>query len=90
MSRFDLAKIDVEGSEREIFQKSEKNDLSWLDKSRIAVIEVHDDMRKGAEKAVKKAFAARKKRWRFLALEGEELYYVTDEVEGIRVNASNP
>ena len=89
MSRFDLAKIDVEGSEREIFQNSAKNNLSWLDSSRMAIIEVHDDMREGAEKAVENAFTDRKERWHFLAHEGEELYYVTDEIEGIHVNVSN-
>ena len=46
-------------------------------------------MREGAQKAVEKAFADKKLRWHFLAQKARELYYVTDEVEGIRVNASS-
>jgi FkbM family methyltransferase len=45
----DLLKLDVEGAEKEIFSS---NTESWLPKTRVLVIELHDEMKKGASKAV--------------------------------------
>jgi FkbM family methyltransferase len=45
----DLLKLDIEGSEKEVF---EKNYESWLPHTKMIIIEVHDHMRKGAAKSV--------------------------------------
>ena len=45
----DLLKLDIEGSEKEVF---EKNYETWLPNTRMVIIEVHDHMRKGAAKSV--------------------------------------
>jgi FkbM family methyltransferase len=51
----DLLKLDIEGSEKEVF---EKNYESWLPHTKMIIVEVHDHMRKGAAKSV---FAATNK-----------------------------
>ena len=48
-STIDLLKLDIEGSEKEVF---EKNYESWLPHTKMIIIEVHDHMRKGASKSV--------------------------------------
>jgi len=54
MDNIDLLKMDVEGSEREIFSyKSEE----WLPKTRALTVELHDRFVPGASKAVIKAVA---------------------------------
>jgi len=45
----DLLKLDIEGSEKEVF---EKNYESWLPHTKMIIVEVHDHMRKGAAKSV--------------------------------------
>ena len=45
----DLLKLDVEGSEKEIFSR---NYEQWLPKVRVLVVEMHDRMKKGCSKAV--------------------------------------
>ncbi len=45
----DILKIDIEGSEKELF---EKNFDYWLSKTKLLIIEIHDGMRKGSSKAV--------------------------------------
>src|SRR5215471_7303269 len=57
MKKFDLAgidilKIDVEGSEKELF---EKNFETWLPATKVIVIELHDKIRKGSAKSFFKA-----------------------------------
>jgi FkbM family methyltransferase len=54
-STIDLLKLDIEGSEKEVF---EKNYESWLPHTKMIIVEVHDHMRKGAAKSV---FAATNK-----------------------------
>lgn len=83
LPRFDLAKIDIEGSEREVFGEDSRNDLSWLDDSRILVIEEHDDMRKGAHDAIVDTLSKRKSRWRYLKTMGEESFWVTRDIESL-------
>lgn len=39
LTEIDLLKVDIEGSEKHVFS----NDVSWLDKVRNIVIELHDD-----------------------------------------------
>ncbi|MFM1821120.1 MAG: hypothetical protein RLZZ402_1479 [Bacteroidota bacterium] len=48
-STIDLLKLDIEGSEKEVF---EKNYESWLPNTKMIIVEVHDHMRKGAAKSV--------------------------------------
>jgi len=45
----DILKIDIEGSEKELFSD---NYEKWLPKTRLIFVEIHDHMRKGASKAV--------------------------------------
>jgi FkbM family methyltransferase len=48
----DIMKIDIEGSEKELF---ELNFESWLSKTKVLLIELHDGYRKGASKTFFKA-----------------------------------
>ncbi len=45
----DILKIDVEGSEKEVFSG---NFEKWLPKTKVIFVEVHDQMKKGCSKAV--------------------------------------
>ena len=49
----DVVKLDVEGSEKEIFSS---NYESWMPKAKVIVVEIHDRMRKGCSNAVFQAF----------------------------------
>ena len=48
IEKISLLKIDIEGSERELFQN---NFEKWIPKTEIIVIELHDGMRAGASKS---------------------------------------
>jgi FkbM family methyltransferase len=48
-SCIDLLKLDIEGSEKEVFEKNYSN---WLPKTKMLIIELHDQMRPGASKAL--------------------------------------
>ena len=41
---FDLVKLDIEGSEKEVF---ESEDRAWLETVKVLIVEFHDHMRKG-------------------------------------------
>jgi len=45
----DVLKLDIEGSEKEVF---EENFEIWLPKTKVLIIELHDKMKKGCSKAV--------------------------------------
>jgi FkbM family methyltransferase len=45
----DILKMDIEGSEKEVF---EFNYETWLPKTKAIIVEMHDNMRKGASKAI--------------------------------------
>lgn len=45
----DLLKIDIEGAEKELFETGYE---SWLPKTRVLVVELHDRMKKGCSKSV--------------------------------------
>jgi len=47
--RIDILKLDVEGAEKEIF---EKNTDQWLSRTRVLIIELHDRMKPGCSAAV--------------------------------------
>lgn len=50
----DLLKLDIEGSEKEVF---EKNYETWLPKTKILIIELHDHMRPKSSQSVFKAIS---------------------------------
>jgi len=56
LETIDILKIDIEGSERELF---EKNFEQWLPRVKILVIELHDRMRSGCAHSVFKAVVNR-------------------------------
>lgn len=66
----DVVKLDIEGSEKQVF---EKNYESWLPKTRILFIELHDRMVPGSSKAV---FAAVSKYDFTCVIAGENLLFV--------------
>lgn len=53
LARIDLLKIDIEGSELELFS----GDVSWMSKVSTVVIELHDRMKAGCSAAFKAASA---------------------------------
>ena len=44
----DILKIDIEGSEREVFDTG----AQWIDQVKYVMVEIHEDMRKGAHQSV--------------------------------------
>ena len=48
----DIIKLDIEGAEKEVFSA---NDLSWLKKVKLLIIELHDRYKEGCTKTVFKA-----------------------------------
>lgn len=70
----DVAKIDIEGSEKELF---EANYESWLPSTRFLIIEVHDWKRKGASRAVFSALV----KYRFsFSKKGENLIFANEDL----------
>eukprot|EP00271_Cylindrocystis_brebissonii_P019510 TRINITY_DN5948_c0_g2_i1.p1 TRINITY_DN5948_c0_g2~~TRINITY_DN5948_c0_g2_i1.p1 ORF type:complete len:474 (+),score=73.04 TRINITY_DN5948_c0_g2_i1:128-1423(+) len=54
---FDLVKIDIEGSEKEVFTKSKQNKAeSWVRRAKLVVVEIHPDMRPGSDEVVHSFF----------------------------------
>jgi hypothetical protein len=72
-STIDLLKLDIEGSEKEVF---EKNYESWLPQTKMIIIEVHDHMRKGAAKSV---FAATNKYNFSFSMNHENLIFINQD-----------
>jgi FkbM family methyltransferase len=50
----DILKLDIEGSEKEVFESGYEN---WLDKTKVIIIELHERMREGSEKSFYSAIA---------------------------------
>lgn len=48
IDQIDILKIDIEGSEKELF---ESNFEEWIPKTKILIIELHDGLREGASKS---------------------------------------
>lgn len=65
----DLVKIDIEGAEKEVFGKGEN---SWLWKTKILIIELHDRINPGSSKAL---FDSLAKHNFSLSLQGENLIF---------------
>eukprot|EP00897_Mesotaenium_endlicherianum_P005679 jgi/Mesen1/5139/ME000255S04108 len=55
---FEYIKMDIEGSEKEVFTEKPADgyNLKWLDYLRLATVELHSDMRPGAQETVEAAF----------------------------------
>lgn len=70
LPRIDILKMDIEGSEKEVF--SENYD-SWLPVTNCVIIELHDRMKPGCSKAV---FAALSKYDFEFSIKGENLVFV--------------
>jgi FkbM family methyltransferase len=68
----DILKMDIEGSEKEVF--SSDYDV-WLSKTNCLIIELHDRMKKGCSKAV---FEALSKYDFSLSIQGENLVFINN------------
>lgn len=73
ISKVDIAKIDIEGAEKEVFE-----DTRWLDNVRCLMIELHDRFRPGCTAAVEPAMG------RFAsAQKGETVFYLHKDLASI-------
>ena len=70
----DVLKLDIEGSEKEVF---EKNVEEWLPRTKMLIVEVHDNMRKGASKAL---FAAISKYNFTFSMHHENLVFINQNL----------
>ena len=71
----DLLKIDIEGSEKEVFEASDVDD--WLSKVKVLVIELHDRYKRGCSRAL---FRATLQYDFFCTQRGENLIFVREEL----------
>jgi len=73
VNEIDILKIDIEGSEREVFSSDFER---WLPKTKILIIETHDRFRPGCEASVEKALS----NYSFKKYsKGENLYFVNKD-----------
>ena len=77
IEEIDFLKIDIEGSEKEVF--SAPNVDEWLSKVKVMVIVLHDELRAGASYEFFKAIS--KYRWKF-STQGEVLVFVRENEVG--------
>ena len=68
----DILKVDIEGSEKEIFE----NCCSWIDKVKVIVVELHDHLKSGCSDSVYRAVKAFDLEWR----KGETIFFAKKEV----------
>jgi hypothetical protein len=47
LTKIDILKIDIEGSEKEVFN----NCISWIDNVNSIIVELHERMKKGCNKS---------------------------------------
>jgi len=72
LPHIDILKMDIEGSEKEVFQEGYEQ---WLPRTRCLIIELHDRMKPGCSAAVFKAIT----RYDFsLAIRGENLIFINN------------
>ena len=76
INEIDLLKIDVAGSEKEIFGAEGVDD--WLSKVKVLSLVIHDELKTGASFAVFKAIS--KYKWKFSA-NNETLTFIRDYSE---------
>jgi FkbM family methyltransferase len=70
LERFDIVKLDIEGSEREVF--ADPRCHAWLGHTRLLVLELHDRYRPGCSTAVEGALA----RYSFeRSSQGEDVFF---------------
>jgi len=67
----DLLKIDIEGSEKEVFETSS----SWIDKVGAIIVELHDHIKRGCSRSVYAATTHFEHEWR----KGETTFFVKKE-----------
>ncbi len=80
IEQIDLIKIDIEGSEKEVFSAPDIDE--WLSKVKVMAIVIHDELRAGASYEFFKAIS--KYRWKF-SPRGEVLLFIREEEQ----NATN-
>ena len=68
LNHIDILKIDIEGSEKELFQEGYE---SWLSKTKVLIVELHDNMRDGCSKSFFKALNNYKHHIKY---KGENIY----------------
>lgn len=73
LERIDILKVDIEGSELEVFQEN----YNWLSITKVLVIELHDHMKKGTSKSV---FSAISEYDFDLSLRGENLVFTNNSI----------
>ena len=54
IDQIDILKIDIEGSEKELFESGYEY---WLPKTKVLILEIHDRMRVGCSKSIFKALS---------------------------------
>ncbi|HYG02367.1 MAG TPA: FkbM family methyltransferase [Chryseosolibacter sp.] len=74
LPHIDILKMDIEGSEREVF---EKNYQDWLTKTNCLIVELHDRMKPGCSTNVFKALSDY--RYSF-SIRGENLVFITENL----------
>jgi FkbM family methyltransferase len=72
----DILKIDIEGSEKEVF---EKNTQGWINRVKVLVVELHDRYKPGCTEAVLKAIDMNK--WHRYQ-KGDKTIFVRKDVAG--------
>ena len=70
----DIVKIDIEGYEKELFEKNSEN---WLPKTRCLIIELHDRMKEGSSKSFFRAIS--KHDFKFFH-RGENLIFINNKL----------
>jgi len=66
ISKIDILKIDIEGSEKEVFNSSS----AWIDKVNSIIVELHESIKKGCNKA----FCKISKKYNSICKYGEYIY----------------
>ena len=72
--KIDILKLDIEGSEKELF---ETNFEDWLPKTKILIIELHDAMKTGCSKSV---FNAISKYDFSFSIKGENIIFTNNAI----------
>ena len=74
LSHIDILKIDIEGSEKEVFENGYEE---WLPHTKCLVVELHDRMKKGCSKAVFEAIT----KYNFsFSIKGENVVFIRENV----------
>jgi FkbM family methyltransferase len=70
ISSIDILKIDIEGGEKEVFESCK----GWINKTKCVIVELHEKMKKGCNKAFSKTI----KHFDKIGLYGEDIYLSRD------------